>query len=58
MDVVITPLVKNKGGNLTDINNYRAIALSNDDTKILERLLLSKTEGESASDDDQGCFNN
>jgi len=42
MDVV------NKGGNLMDINNYRAIALSNVDTKILERLLLSKTK-ESAS---------
>jgi len=43
MDVIITPLVKNKGGNLTDVNNYRAIALSNVDTKIFERLLVSKT---------------
>jgi len=41
MDVIITPLVKNKGGNLTDLNNYRAIAVSNVDTKILERLMLS-----------------
>jgi len=41
MDAIITPLVKNIGGNLTDLNNYRAIAVSNVDTKILERLMLS-----------------
>ena len=40
MDVIITPLIKNKGGNLTDINNYRAIALSNVDTKILEAVAV------------------
>ena len=55
MDVIITPLIKNKGGNLTDINNYRAIALSNVDTKILERLLLSKTK-ESVSVGDKYQF--
>jgi len=40
MELVITPVIKNKGGDLTDINNYRAIAISNADTKILEKLLL------------------
>ena len=44
MDVIVTPLVKNKGGDLTDVNNYRAIAVSNADTKILERIILSKVE--------------
>jgi len=40
-EVINTPLVKNTGGDLTaDANNYRAIALSNADTKILERLML------------------
>ena len=34
-------VVKNKGGDLTDVNNYRAIAVSNADTKILERIILS-----------------
>ena len=29
MQSVIIPLVKAKGGDLTDVNNYRAIALSN-----------------------------
>ena len=36
----IIPLVKNKSGDLTDhVNNFRAIALSNSITKILESLL-------------------
>jgi len=42
MDITIVPLVKNKSGDLTDVNNYRAIALSNAMTKILQRILLSK----------------
>jgi len=37
----ITPLVKCKPGDLADVNNYRAIALSNVITKILESLLFS-----------------
>ena len=42
MDVNIIPVIKNKGGDKTDINNYRAIAVSNADTKILEKLILTK----------------
>ena len=38
MESVILPVVKNKGGDLTDIDNYRAIALSNVETKILETV--------------------
>jgi hypothetical protein len=34
----IIPLVKCKSGDLTDVSNYRAIALSNSITKILESL--------------------
>jgi len=40
MDII--PVIKNKGGDKTDINNYRAIAVSNADTKILEKLILTK----------------
>ena len=36
----IVPLVKCKAGDLTDINNYRAITLSNAITKIAELVLL------------------
>ena len=50
-EVTTTHLVKNKGGDLTDANNYRAIALSNVDTKILERLMLPQiTSFDSTSD--------
>lgn len=40
MESMIVPLVKNKGGDLTDVDNYRAIALSNCVTKILESIIL------------------
>ena len=40
MSCTIVPLVKCKAGDLTDINNYRAITLSNAITKIVELVLL------------------
>ena len=42
MQATIVPLVKCKSGNLTDVNNYRAITLSNSVTKIFEYLFLDK----------------
>ena len=42
MSINIVPLVKNKCGDLTDVNNYRAIALCNIDTKVLEKILLAR----------------
>ena len=42
MDILVTPIVKNKGADLTDKNNYRAVAVSNVDTKIFERIILSQ----------------
>lgn len=44
MQTVIKPLVKNKGGDLTDVNNYRAIALSNAETKLFEAIILPKVK--------------
>ena len=38
---VIIPLVKNKSGQLSDANNYRAIALSNTCSKVLESVILN-----------------
>jgi len=40
----IIPLVKCKSGDLSDVNNYRAIASSNSITKILETLLCDFIE--------------
>ena len=49
-------LVKCKSGDLSDVNNYRAIALSNAITKLLEALLFSFIESRDAVDDYQFGF--
>ena len=36
MESIVLPIVKNKVGDFTDVDNYRTIALSNAETKILE----------------------
>lgn len=41
MNSVFIPLVKSKSGDLTDVNNYRAIAISNALSKLLESTLES-----------------
>ena len=56
MEVVVTPVLKNKGGDLTDLNNYHAITVSNADTKILEKIILSKVETSDSSDSYQFGF--
>jgi len=35
---VVIPLAKNKNGDLTDVNNYRAIAIANAETKVFETI--------------------
>ena len=40
MSAVMVPLLKYKTGDLSDVDNYRAITLSNSVSKILESLLL------------------
>ena len=44
MNSVIVPLIKNKNGNTADMNNYRAIALSNILTKIFESVIIDAVE--------------
>lgn len=48
----IVPMLKNKAGDATDVNNYRAIALSNSVSKLLESVVLDCFE----SYDKQGDF--
>jgi hypothetical protein len=52
----IVPLVKCKGGDLTDANNYRAITLSNACTKILESVMLNIITNEHDADKYQFGF--
>ena len=53
---VIIPLVKNKNGNLTDVNNYRAIAISNAISKLLEEIILKYLDSVDEADDYQFGF--
>ena len=50
MDSVIVPLVKAKTGNINDVNNYRAIALANTVSNILEAIVLRQLNSSSDSD--------
>ena len=38
----LVPLLKNKSGDMADVNNYRAIALSNATSKIIENIILER----------------
>jgi hypothetical protein len=52
----IVPLVKCKGGDLTDANNYRAITSSNACTKILESAMMNKVTNQHDADKYQFGF--
>jgi len=52
----IIPLVKCKTGDMTDVNNCRAIALSNSITNILESLLYKFIDSQHAADEYQFWF--
>jgi Reverse transcriptase (RNA-dependent DNA polymerase) len=53
---VIIPLIKCKGGDLTDVNNYRADAISNAISKIFESILINKVTSVGACDKHQFGF--
>jgi len=40
MHSVIIPLVKDKSGDLSDVNNYRAIAVSTSMSKLFESIIV------------------
>jgi len=42
MDTAFVPLLKNKTGDITDAINYRAIAISNAKSKLLENVILQR----------------
>ena len=56
MDINVIPTVKNKGADTTDVNNYRAIAVSNADTKMLEKIILRKVSVQKEHDKYQFGF--
>jgi len=42
MECEFVPFTKDKGGDITLVSNYRAIAISNVETKLLESVMLNK----------------
>ena len=40
----MVPIVKNKHGNISSIDNYRAIALSNILGKLLDRIIINSQQ--------------
>ena len=44
LDTTLTPIVKTKTGDVTDKNNYRPLAVATSMSKVMELLVLSKTE--------------
>ncbi len=55
-DTVLLPLIKNKAGDVTDLNNYRPIAVSNCITKIIELIIFDRIEGLLVTTDNQFGF--
>ena len=56
MKSVIVPLVKCKSGDLSDVNNYRAIAISSAISKIFEHIIASHLLTETDCDGSQFGF--
>jgi hypothetical protein len=56
MESTIVPLVKCKSGDLTDVNNYRAIALSNAISKLLASVIACVINADSQLDYNQFGF--
>jgi hypothetical protein len=56
LDTIITPIVKDKRGNITDKDNYRPIVLTCIASKVLENCILGKYDILLASSDNQFGF--
>ena len=50
------PLIKNKCGDQTDINNYRPIALSSIISKVFDHIIAERLEVFLWTNDNQFCF--
>lgn len=58
LESTLTPIVKDRRGNLSDIDNYRAIALSSSLTKVFETCILLRYEDLFHTEDLQFGFKN
>ena len=58
LSVLLVPVVKNKTGKLTSIDNYRPIALASILSKVLEGILMDRLADYTISSDNQFGFKN
>ena len=56
MHSVIIPLVKDKSGDLSDVNNYRAIAVSTSMSKLFESIIAREVTSYAEADKYQFGF--
>ena len=56
MSVVLVPIIKNKAGNVSSSENYRPIALASILSKLIENIILNRTEELSTSNHNQFGF--
>ena len=56
MESKIIPLIKSKSGNLSDVNNYRAIAISTAISKLFESVIESYITSDRKADQYQFGF--
>ena len=56
MSVVLIPIIKNKCGNISSKDNYRPIALASIASKIIERIILNRTEDILTTNENQFGF--
>ena len=54
--VILSPIVKDKTGNISDKNNYRPIALATVSSKIFERVILNRCRSNLTTSDHQFGF--
>ena len=53
MKTIIIPLVKNKYGDLSDLNNYRPVAIAATISEVFETILLNRCENYLDTSDNQ-----
>ena len=51
LKTTVVPILKNKMGDISDVNNYRAIALSNSISNLLETIILNCFQSHDNSED-------
>ena len=56
MSVVLIPIIKNKCGNISSKDNYRPIALASVVSKLLEAIILNRSENYLTTNDNQFGF--